>query len=256
MNEERGNVWQGVGIITGASSGIGDAIVRKLASNATGLIIGARRKSALEALASELGDHIVPVECDVRKREDVQRLADIAMDRFGHIDAIVNNAGVAPLGSMLHCRIEDWENTIDTNIKGVLYGIEAVLTKMLDSGSGNIINITSEAARRVLPGAGVYCGSKFAVRALSEGLQLDLSARSKKDGNTIKVSTIAPGFVKTNLADSVTFEPAKKALELGMQNEDSVLSSEDIADCVEFILNAKNHIEVGEVTVRPVQQIL
>lgn len=256
MNEPRGDVWQGVGIITGATSGMGEAIARKLAPNAKGLVIGARRFERLEALAKELGEHVIPVRCDVKNKEDVQQLADIAMDTFGQIDAIINNAGVLPLASMLMCRLDDWENMIDINVRGVLYGIAAVLPHMLDSGTGRIINISSEAARRVFPGAGVYCATKHAVRALSEGLQFDLSIRSQKDGNNIKVTTIAPGVVATQLADSVTHEPSKVKLQQMMSNVADTLTPEDIADCIQYVLNVPEHVEIGEMTVRPVKQIM
>jgi NADP-dependent 3-hydroxy acid dehydrogenase YdfG len=254
MNDQRGEVWRGVGIITGASSGMGEAIARKLAPNAKGLVIAARRFDRIDALAKELGEHVLPVRCDVREETDVRRLAQTAIEHFGQIDVIINNAGIAPMASMLRCRVDDWENTIDTNIKGVLYGIAAVLPHMLERGTGGIINISSEAARRIFPGAGVYCASKHAVRALSEGLQIDLSARSVKDGNDIKVTTIAPGVVLTDLAQSVTYEPSKQELIRGMESVDGVMTAEDIADCIQYVLNAPNHVEIGEMIVRPVKQ--
>jgi hypothetical protein len=125
---------------------------------------------------------------------------------------------------------------------------------MLEQKTGNIINISSEAARRIFLGAGVYCASKHAVRALSEGLGQDLSIRSRKDGNTIKVSTIAPGVVMTEFAESVTHEPTKLDLIKGMESVDEPLSAENIAECVRFILESPTHVEVGEMTVRPVKQ--
>lgn len=254
MNDMRGDVWHGVGIITGASSGMGEAIARKLAPNAKGLVIAARRLNRIDALANELGEHVLPIQCDVREESDVRRLAQTAIEHFGQIDAMINNAGIAPMASMLRCRIDDWENTIDTNIKGVLFGIATVLPHMLERGTGHIINISSEAARRIFPGAGVYCASKHAVRALSEGLQIDLSARSAKDGNDIKVTTIAPGVVLTDLAQSVTYEPSKQELIRGMESVDGVMTAEDIADCIQYVLNAPNHVEIGEMIVRPVKQ--
>jgi len=256
MNEQRDNLWQGVAIITGASSGMGEATARKLAKHAKGLIIGARRIERLQALASELGEHVVPVRCDVRVKKEVDSLASTALSRFGQIDAIVNNAGVLPMASMLSCRVDDWDNMIDTNIKGVLNGIAAVLPHMLEQGTGRIINISSEAGRRVFPGAGVYCATKHAVRAFSEGLQYDLSIRSQKDGNDIKVTTIAPGVVLTNLADSVTHEPSKERLKQMMEQVPDAMTSEDIADCIQYVLNVPNHVEIGEMIVRPVKQIM
>lgn len=254
MNEQRDNLWQGVAIITGASSGIGKAIAQNLAKNATGLVLAARRIDRIEALAQELGPHVIPVQCDVRSMEQVDNVAQTAIERFGGIDVLVNNAGILPVASMLRCRVDDWENTIDTNIKGVLYGIRAVLPHLVQKGTGHIISISSEAARRVFPGTAVYSGTKHAVRAISEGLQIDLSARSARDGNTIKVSTIAPGVVLTDLADSVTYAPAKQALMESMQNTPDAMTPDDIAQCVNYILQSPEHVEIGELTVRPVKQ--
>ena len=254
MNEQRASLWRGVAIITGASSGMGEAIARKLAENANGLVIAARRFDRIEALAEELGDHVVPIECDVRKKDDVQQLATATLERFGQIDVIVNNAGILPMASMLRCRVEDWDNMIDTNIKGVLYGIAAVRPHMLERGTGRIINISSEAARKIFLGAGVYCATKHAVRALSEGLQIDLSNRSQKDGNDIKVTTIAPGVVLTDLVDSITYAPAKEQFIHGMQQVEGAMTAEDVADCVQYVLNTPKHVEIGELIVRPVKQ--
>lgn len=256
MNEQRDNQWHGVAIITGASSGMGEAIAKKLAPIAQGLVIGARRFDRIKALSKELGEHVIPVQCDVQNCQDVATLGETALTRFGNIDVLINNAGILPMASMLRCRVDDWENMIDTNIKGVLYGIAAVLPHMLESGTGRIINISSEAARRVFPGAGVYCATKHAVRAISEGLQADLSIRSKKDGNDIKVTTIAPGVVLTDLAESITYEPAKEQFIRGIQNVEEAMTAEDIADCILYVLNAPNHVEIGEMTVRPVKQII
>ena len=254
MNEHSDKLWHGVAIITGASSGMGEAIAKKLAPQAKGLVIGARRIDKVKSLAATLGDHVLPVACDVQNKEDVDHLVQTAIDTFGQVDTMINNAGIAPMASMTRCRVEDWENTIDTNLKGVLYGIAAVLPPMLQQKTGRIINISSEAGRRVFPGAAVYCATKHGVRVISEGLQMDLSARSLKDGNDIKVTTISPGYVTTDLPESVTFEPAKKGFKKNMQNVDGPMSSDDIADCVWYILNTPPHVEIGELTVRPVKQ--
>ena len=256
MNEQGDKLWHGVGIITGASSGMGEATARKLAPHASGVVIAARRLNRIEALAKELGEHVIPVQCDVKNKEDVQRAVQCAIDSFGRVDALINNAGVAPLSSMLRCRVDDWDNTIDTNIKGVLYGIAAVLPHMLEQKTGHIITISSETARRVFPGSGVYSATKHAVRAISEGLQQDLSARSQKDGNDIKVTTLAPGYVLTELSSSFTFEPAKKDFIHHLESLDGALTPEDIANCIQFVLNSPAHVEIGEMTVRPVKQNL
>ena len=256
MNDQRGEVWHGVGIITGASSGMGEATAKLLAPSAKGLIIGARRIERIESIAKELGEHVIPIQCDVRNQTEVQKLAECAIEHFGQIDALINNAGVAPLSSMLRCRVEDWDNMIDTNIKGVLHGIAAVLPQMLEQKDGHIITVSSETARRVFPSAGVYSGTKHAVRAISEGLQRDLSDRSEKDGNRIKVTTIAPGYVKTNLAESFTYEPAKKGFKHSLDTLDGALEPNDVARCIQFVLDAPVHVEIGEMTVRPVKQNL
>ena len=166
MSEERDIRWSGVAIITGASSGIGEAIARKLAPHAKGLILAARRVDRINSLANEFGSHVVPVQCDVQLQHEVEKLASCAVEHFGSIDAIINNAGIAPMASMLRCRVHDWDNMIDTNLKGVLYGIAAVLPQMLEQKTGNIINISSEAARRIFLGAGCVlryktCSSRF-----------------------------------------------------------------------------------------------
>ncbi len=254
MNEHRDKLWHGVAIITGASSGMGEAIAKKLAPRAKGLVVSARRFDKIKSLAATLGNHVLPIACDVQNKDDVQHLVESTIDTFGQVDLMINNAGIAPMASMTRCRVEDWENTIDTNLKGVLYGIAAVLPQMLQQKTGRIINISSEAGRRVFPGAAVYCATKHAVRVISEGLQMDLSARSLKDGNDIKVTTIAPGYVTTDLPESVTFEPARKGFKKNMQNVEDPMSSEDIADCIWYVLNTPPHVEIGELIVRPVKQ--
>jgi NADP-dependent 3-hydroxy acid dehydrogenase YdfG len=254
MNEHSDKLWHGVAIITGASSGMGEAIAKKLAPHAKGLVIGARRIDKIKLLASTLGEHVLPIACDVQKKDDVEHLVQIAIETFGQVDAMINNAGIAPMASMTRCRVEDWENTIDTNLKGVLYGIAAVLPQMLEQKTGRIISISSEAGRRVFPGAAVYCATKHGVRVISEGLQMDLSARSLKDGNDIKVTTISPGYVTTDLPESVTFEPAKIGFKKNMHTVDGPMSSGDIAECVWYVLNTPPHVEIGELTVRPVKQ--
>ena len=254
MTKNCDTTWRGVAIITGASSGIGAAIARKLAPNAIGLIITARRGDKIKALAKELGDGVVPIVCDVTDKQSMLELGKIAVERFGQLDAIINNAGILPMASMARCHVEDWESVVDTNIKGVLYGIATALPQMLSQKTGHIINISSGAGRKVFPGAAVYCGTKHAVHAIGEGLQLDLSERSVKDGNTIKVTTIAPGLVVTNLPSSVTFEPAKEYFQDTMDTFDGPLQPEDVACSVLFALSAPEHVEIGEIAIRPTKQ--
>ena len=255
MSDYCENPWSGVAIITGASTGIGAATARKLANGATGLVIGARNIEKLESVASECGDHVVPLQCDVQQQADVQQLANTAIERFGRIDAIINNAGILPMASMTRCRVEDWVHTVDTNIKGVLFGIAAVLPQMLEQKTGHIVNIGSGAGRQSYAGAAVYCGTKHAVRAIGEGLQLDLSMRSAKDGNSIRVTTIAPGVVRTELAQSVTYEPAKVQLQHMLDHQEGALTPEDIAHCILIALTTPDHVEIGEMTVRPTKQL-
>ena len=168
-----------VAIVTGASSGIGEAVALELAHAGAKVVVGARRVPRLEALVEAIeanGGAAVHRRTDVAQRGDLEELARLAVERFGPVDILVNNAGVMPLSPVAELRVEDWERMVDVNVKGVLYGIAAVLPGMLERNAGHIVNVGSVAGRRPFPGGAVYSATKFAVRSLTWGMQLELSA--------------------------------------------------------------------------------
>ncbi|KAF1017572.1 MAG: putative oxidoreductase [Stenotrophomonas maltophilia] len=194
-------------LITGASSGIGAGIARHLAAPGMRLVLGARRMDRLQALADELrqaGADVLVHAVDVTERAQVEAFVAAAIARFGGIDVIVNNAGVMPLSLMASLKVDEWDRMIDVNIRGVLYGIAAVLPHMLSRGHGQIINVASVGALSVVPTAAVYCATKHVVRAISEGL--------RQEHRALRVTCIHPGVVESELADSITDPVAAEAM--------------------------------------------
>ena len=240
-----------VAIITGASSGIGEATARRLAESGARVVLAARRVERLEALAADIerreGTALV-ASTDVTDERSVQRLARAALDAFGRIDILINNAGIMPLSPISKLRVEEWDRMIDVNIKGVLYCIAATLPTMLEQGSGHIINVSSVAGRRPFPSGTVYSATKFAVRAISQGLRLELSPI-----NGIRVTDIEPGVVATELTHHITDnETANRFQE--MWAEKTPLESIDIAETILFVLSRPDHVNVNEILVRPTDQ--
>ena len=240
-----------VAIITGASSGIGEATARRLAQSGVRVVLAARRVERLEALAADIerreGTALV-APTDVTDERSVQRLARTALDAFGRIDILINNAGIMPLSPISKLRVEEWDRMIDVNIKGVLYCIAATLPTMLEQGSGHIINVSSVAGRRPFPSGTVYSATKFAVRAISQGLRLELSPI-----NGIRVTDIEPGVVATELTHHITDnETANRFQE--MWAEKTPLESIDIAETILFVLSRPDHVNVNEILVRPTDQ--
>ncbi len=236
-------------IVTGASSGIGAATARALAAQGVRVALAARRKDRLETLRDELtatGAEALAVATDVTRRSEVEALAAATLAAYGRIDILVNNAGLMPLSFMKNLHVEEWERMIDVNIKGVLYGIAAVLTHMRERGGGHIVNVSSVAGRRLFPSGAVYCGTKFAVNAISEGLRTELSA---SDG--IRVTAIEPGAVATELTSTIT-DPA--VLEMFGERSWRMLESEDIARAVVYAVSQPDHVDVAEVLVMPTAQ--
>lgn len=240
-----------VAIITGASSGIGEATARRLAESGARVVLAARRVERLEALAADIehreGTALV-APTDVTDERSVQRLARAALDAFGRIDILINNAGIMPLSPISKLKVEEWDRMIDVNIKGVLYCVAATLPTMLEQGSGHIINVSSVAGRRPFPTGTVYSATKFAVRAISQGLRLELSPIKG-----IRVTDIEPGVVATELTHHITDnETANRFQE--MWAEKTPLESIDIAETILFVLSRPNHVNVNEVLVRPTDQ--
>ena len=240
-----------VAIITGASSGIGEATAHRLAESGARVVLAARRVERLEALAADIerreGTALV-APTDVTDERSVQRLARMALDAFGRIDILINNAGIMPLSPISKLRVEEWDRMIDVNIKGVLYCVAATLPTMLEQGSGHIINVSSVAGRRPFPSGTVYSATKFAVRAISQGLRLELSPIKG-----IRVTDIEPGVVATELTHHITDnETANRFQE--MWAEKTPLESIDIAETILFVLSRPDHVNVNEILVRPTDQ--
>ncbi len=240
-----------VAIVTGASSGIGAAVAAALAQVGWAVVLGARRADRLEAVVGairERGGSAEACVTDVTVRQEVEALAALALERFGRIDALVNNAGVMPLSPVQALRVDDWERMVDVNVKGVLFGVAAVLPTMLDRGSGHIVNIGSVAGRRPFPGGSVYSATKFAVRSLSWGLQLELSA-----AHGIRVTDIQPGVVDTELSDHIPDPGRREAFQSNWEGRRS-LQPEDVARAVVFALTSPPHVNVNEILLRPTDQ--
>ncbi|MBE7900548.1 SDR family oxidoreductase [Paenibacillus polymyxa] len=236
-------------VITGASSGIGEATTLLLAEHGAKVVLGARRPDRLEALAvriAEAGGEVVYASTDVRRREDVNKLIHLACERFGTIDVLVNNAGVMPISPLDDLRVEDWENMIDVNIKGVLYGIAAALPVFRKLGSGHFVNIASTAGHKTVPNQSVYSATKFAVRAISEGLR-------QEAGDKVRVTIISPGLVRTNFAEGVTNLEVKARLE--ESRDQFALPPEAIARAIAYAIEQPVDVDVNEIVIRPTSQM-
>lgn len=236
---------QKVVIITGASSGIGEATARTLAQQGAKVVLGARRTERLEALVADIraqGGVAEYCAVDVRQQAQVQALVDFAREKFGRVDVIINNAGVMPLSVMEELKVDEWERMIDVNIKGVLYGIAAGLPLMKRQGFGHFINISSIGGHAVYPTAAVYCATKYAVRAISEGLR-----QEQLDGD-IRVTIISPGVVESELADSISDPAARDAMRAFRQ---IALTPDAIARAVCYAISQPADVDVSEIIIRP-----
>lgn len=246
MSELNGKVV----IVTGASSGIGEAAAHLLAKNGARLVLAARREDRLESLKSEIeknGGEAIYKVTDVTSRDQVKSLADAALEKFGKIDALVNNAGLMPLSFMDKLKVDEWDRMVDVNIKGVLYGIAAVLPHMKEQKSGHIVNVSSVAGHEVMKGGAVYSGTKFAVRAISEGLRKEVYE------DNIRTTIISPGAVATELTDTITDDDIKEAFSSRFASLER-LQGEDIAKAIVYALEQPDHVAINEVLVRPTQQ--
>ncbi len=245
-----------VAIITGASSGIGEATALALARHQVRVVLAARRLDRLEALArriTEAGSKALPIECDVTRRGAVRGLIEQTLRAYGTLDILINNAGVMPLSPLAKCRLDDWDRTINVNLKGALYCLGSVLPVMLKTGHGHIINISSVAGRRVFSTAAVYCASKFALHAISEALREELAERD--DGNTIRVSIVAPGVVTTELPDSITDAETRTSMKKYYASIRTPLQSQDVAEAIVWALQTPAHVAVNEILIRPTAQV-
>lgn len=240
-----------VALITGASSGIGEAVAETLAGAGATVVLGARRVDRLEALASRIrdaGGRALLRRTDVTVPDDLQALVRLARAEAGAVDILVNNAGVMPLSPLEQLRVEDWERMVDVNVKGVLFGIAAVLPVMLEQERGHIVNVGSLAGRRPFPGGTVYAATKFAVRALSAGIQLELSS-----ARGIRVTDIQPGVVETELMDHIPDAEVGERFETTWATRRK-LAAADVAGAVLYAVTAPPHVNVNEVLIRPTDQ--
>ena len=234
--------------ITGASSGIGKATALLLAARGARLVLGARGQDRLEALAGSVeaaGAQAAFRRTDVRRREEVAALVDLACERFGRLDVLVNNAGVGPLSPLDDLRVDEWEEMIDVNIKGVLYGIAAALPVFRRQGSGHVVNVASTAGHKTVAGQAVYSATKFAVRAISEGLR-------QEAGDRLRVTIISPGFVHTDFVQAVA-DPETRARFLEIRDRIAI-SPDAVARAIVFAVEQPDDVDVGEIVVRPTAQ--
>lgn len=230
-------------LITGASSGIGEAVARNLAAAGHAVVLGARRSDRLQALADELcaqGLRASFRTLDVTQLADVQQFVEFAESTYGPVDVMINNAGVMPLSPLNSLKVNEWDRMIDVNIRGVLHGIAAVLPGMEARGRGQVINVSSIGGHSVSPTAAVYCATKFAVNAISDGL--------RQETDQIRVTVISPGVVESELADSISDEAAREAMK-GFRR--IAIQPDAIARAIAYAIEQPDDVDVSEVIVRP-----
>jgi NADP-dependent 3-hydroxy acid dehydrogenase YdfG len=237
-------------IITGASSGIGEAAALKLSKEGAKIVLSARSKDKLNELKKTIknrdGEALVVI-ADVTKKSDMEKLVAKTLEEYGSVDAIINNAGLMPLSFMKNLKTNEWEKMVDVNIKGVLNGVAAVLPTLIKNKQGHIINISSTAAYRYFPGGAVYCATKAAVKMFSDGLRQELAPTYG-----IRVSSIEPGAVATHLMDTIT---DKDILDkLSAMQKMTMLEPEDIADAIFYALTQSNRVNINNVYIMPTEQ--
>ena len=244
------NIEGKVVVITGASSGLGESTARLLSSQGASVVLGARRVDRLRSLADELtgsGSKALAVTTDVTYPDQVKRLVDTAVQTYGRIDVMINNAGLMPQSPLERLKIDEWNRLIDVNIKGVLYGIAAALPYMKQQKAGHIINVSSVAGHKVGPGFAVYAATKHAVRALSEGLRQEVKPYN------IRTTVISPGAVATELPNTTTepdiVEKVRKSYEIA-------IPAESFARAVAFAISQPDEVDVNEILFRPTRQML
>jgi NADP-dependent 3-hydroxy acid dehydrogenase YdfG len=243
------NIEGKVVVITGASSGLGEATAKILSAQGATVVLGARRKDRIQALAKELtaaGGKTLAVTTDVADRQQVKHLVDAAVEAYGRIDVMINNAGLMPQALLERLQVDEWERMIDVNLKGVLYGIAAALPIMKQQRSGHFINVSSVAGHKVGPGFAVYSATKFAVRALTEGLRQEVKPYN------IRTTVISPGAVATELPNSVTDPEA--ADRIRKFYDASAIPADSFARTVAFAISQPDEVDINEILFRPTAQ--
>jgi len=235
--------------VTGASSGIGEAIARLLAAHGASVVLGARRVARLERIAGDLRAHgadVIPLDVDVTRREDLDRLVRAAVDRFGRLDVLVSNAGISKLGPLADGDVDGWSAMIDVNLRGVLNGIAAAMPVFRRQGRGHFVTTVSTAGLKIVPEMGVYAGTKNAVRTVMESL------RQESTDGVIRTTSISPGFVRTELGDSIDDRTARAEIRSTM--DEIGLAPEAVARAVAFAIEQPHDVEIGEIVIRPTVQ--
>ncbi|MGP4110611.1 SDR family oxidoreductase [Streptomyces sp. 4N509B] len=231
-------------LVTGASSGIGEAIAARLAAEGHRVVAGARRLDRLEALAERTGGGVDPVRLDVTDRADVEAFVAAARARHGRVDVLVNNAGVMPLSPLRELLVEQWERMLDVNVRGLLYGIAAALPVFAEQGFGHFVTVASIASHQVVPTSAVYSATKHAAWAVTEGLRLESDP-------SIRVTTVSPGVVTSELADTITDPRTAEAIRLYRAH---AIEPDAIAGAVSYALAQPADVDVNEIVVRPAHQ--
>ena len=237
-------------LITGASSGIGFSTALTLSKAGATIVAGARRLDRLEGLkkaVEEQNGKISINKLDVTNKEGCTQFANSAINEYGRIDVLINNAGLMPLSFVKNLKIDEWDRMVDVNIKGVLYCTASIIPHMLANKSGHIVNVSSIAGRIVFPAGSVYCATKHAVTAFSEGLRQELSQRSN-----IRVTCIEPGVVDTELNNTITDSSLQGFIETVKKMQP--LQAQDIANAILYAIDSPNHVNANEIMIRPVQQ--
>jgi NADP-dependent 3-hydroxy acid dehydrogenase YdfG len=242
------NIKGKVVAITGASSGMGKAIAIELAKNGAKVVLGARRTEQLQQIVKEIkseGGDATFAQIDVKNKADLVRLVNTAVEQYGKLDVIVNNAGISQLSRIDELDIEGWEEMIDINLKGVLYGMAAAIPIFKQQESGHIVNIISTSGIKIVPMQGVYAGTKNAIRTIAEAF------RQESDGS-IRITGISPGFVKTDFANHIKNEEMKTAVQKGM--EQIAINPIAIANAVIYAISQPDDVEIGDIVIRPSKQ--
>ena len=245
------NIEGKVVVITGASSGLGEATARLLSAEGATVLLGARRAERIQSLADELnrgGGKALAITTDVTQLDEVKRLVDSAVQTYGRIDVMLNNAGLMPHSPLERLKVEDWDQMIDVNIKGVLYGIAAALPYMKAQKSGHIINVSSVAGHKVRAGGVVYAATKHSVRVISEGLRMEVKPYN------IRTTVISPGAVDTELVDRITEPDIREGVR--KMTDEMALPAETFARMVAFSMSQPEEVDVNEILFRPTRQEL
>ena len=245
------NIEGKVVVITGASSGLGEAAARLLSAEGAIVVLGARRADRIESLADELtrnGGKALAVTTDVTDYDQVQKLVDAAVQSYGRVDVMLNNAGLMPHSPLERGKVDDWNQMIDVNIKGVLYGIAAALPHMKEQKSGHFINVSSVAGHKIRPGGVVYAATKHAVRVISEGLRMEVKPYN------IRTTVISPGAVATELIDRITEPDIRESVR--KMAEEIALPADTFAQMVAFVIGQPDEVDVNEILFRPTRQEL